>query len=125
MKLHCSNILSLSLRIILGIYLILFGIKNFSEISTNIKFFKDNIQNIKILKNDLSTYSNEILVFEYCSMIYGGLLLVFGYKLSKLFISFSMLIEIIFIIDVWKLNDESRIKYCLNLLSILGGVFYY
>ena len=125
MKGYSSNILFITLRIALGIYLILFGIKNFSESSTNIKFFKSSIVNIKILKNDLSTYANEILVFEYCSMIFGGLLLVFGLKLSKFFVSFGVLIEIIFIIDIWKLNDESRIKYCLSLLSLLGGVFYY
>ena len=110
------------LRITFGLYLICFGVKNFAEISTNIKHFHKNIQNFKFLDFDLKAYSYAILVLENCALIYGGLLYLLGTKLSILFLMTGFLIEIVFIIDLSKLSDFNRLKYFLNILPLIGGV---
>lgn len=108
-------------RFFFGVYLLIFGIKSFSEIGSSFKQIEEFLKNKKFLNIDLFSYSNEILVFEYCSFIYGGLLFLFGNRFSKIFLMIGFIIEIIFIVDILRLSENDRLRYLIKLLPLIGG----
>ncbi len=110
------------LRCIFGLYLIIFGIKNFSEISTKVQNIEALLHNIKILKIDLYTYTYEILIFEYSSFIYGGLLFILNYRIGKLFLMIGFIFEIVLINDIINFTNIERTQYFVSILPLIAGV---
>ncbi len=110
------------LRCLFGLYLIIFGIKNFSEISTKIHNIEALLHDVKILKIDLYTYTYEILIFEYSSFIYGGLLFILNYRISKVFLLIGFIIEIVLINDILNFTKVERTQYLVALLPLIAGV---
>jgi len=94
------------LRLLFGLYLILFGLKGLSEVNINkLETIKtlDHIEN-RILKpfeinlnlHLFKQHPIEILYFQNISILYSGFLLVFGLTLSKAFLLIGFLIELVF-----------------------------
>jgi hypothetical protein len=118
-------------RILLGFLIIGIFIKNMSEINTNklvllehVEAFEKNI----LVHNDINTDLNlikehplEILYFENICLIYGGFLLIFGFSMAKAFILLGLLIEFIFINNIYFKRDQDSITHFSLLLSIYGA----
>jgi hypothetical protein len=119
-------------RALLGLTLIILGLKGITEVHPNKTKIVDTITrlekevlaplklniNLELIKK----HSTEIVYFQNLSLIYGGFLLFFGMCLSKAFITVFILLEIILINNLYFNRDEKSIKFASVLLSILGGI---
>ncbi len=122
------------LRSLLGIYLILLGMKGISDITTNkttltttVDLFERTIlkpYEIDAYMHVLKQHPFEILYFENLSIIYGGFLLFFGFSLSKAFVGIGMLIEFIFLNNILFYRDEKTLMKFSLMLSMLGGLLH-
>ena len=128
-----SKIYFYILRSLLGLYLIFLGVKGLSEISTNtgkltttVDIFQNeiltpyniNTDNIKIFKQN----PNEILYFQNLCIIYGGFLMFWGFSLSKDFIFTGLLVDFVFLNNIYFYRDNKTVMNFSLLLSLLGGI---
>jgi hypothetical protein len=127
-----KKLLFIVFRFILGIYIILIGIKGLSEINTNkvrlvntVERFELSIQipyNLSINLHLLKQYPIEILYFENLCLIYGGFLTLCGFSMAKAFVMCGLLVEFVFLNNITFFRDEKTVLNFSLLLSILGGV---
>lgn len=119
-------------RSLLGIYLIFIGIKGLSEINNNRVILTNTVEQFESqillpLKvstnlNLLKVYPIEILYFENLCIIYGGFLMFFGFSLSKAFVFSGILVDLIFLNNIYFNKDEKTIMNFSLMLSLLGGI---
>jgi hypothetical protein len=122
--------LTILLRIILALGLVTLGIKGLSEVYISKGTVLNTINKIETHLNQLKinipltafkNYPVEIVYFQELSLIYGGLLLIFGLSLSKCFIFLSFLLHFILIQNPYLDHSEIAIKHFSYSLAILGG----
>ncbi len=119
-------------RALLGLTLIILGLKGVTEVYNNktkiidtvTRFEKEVLSPLKLNINLelIKKHTTEIVYFQNLSLIYGGFLLIFGFSLSKAFITTYILLELILNNNLYFNRDDKNIKYVSVLVSILGGV---
>jgi len=119
-------------RSLLGIYLIFIGIKGLSEINNNKVILTNTVEQFESqillpLKvntnlNLLKVYPIEILYFENLCIMYGGFLMFFGFSLSKAFVFSGILVDLIFLNNIYFNKDEKTMMNFSLMLSLLGGI---
>jgi hypothetical protein len=119
-------------RSLLGIYLIFIGIKGLSEINNNKVILTNTVEQFESqilfpLKvntnlNLLKVYPIEILYFENLCIMYGGFLMFFGFSLSKAFIFSGILVDLIFLNNIYFNKDQKTMMNFSLMLSLLGGI---
>ena len=81
-----------------------------SKINFNLKFEK------------IKDFAEETLIISYMITILGGLLMIYGYSISFAFIFYGLLIELIFIHNIYYFREEKMKVNVLKLISIFGGL---
>lgn len=119
-------------RTLLGIYLIFLGVKGLSDINLNkgtltntIDLFENQILSpykLNLNLNLLKQHPIEILYFENLCIVYGGFLMFFGFSLSKAFVFTGILIEFVFLNNVYFYKDQKTAMNFSLMLSLLGGI---
>ena len=127
-----SKILFYFFRSLLGVYLIFLGIKGLADINLNkgtlantLDLFENQVlapHNIKMNLNLLKQHPIEILYFENLCIVYGGFLMFFGFSLSKAFVFTGILVEFVFLNNVYFYKDQKTAINFSLLLSLLGGI---
>jgi hypothetical protein len=108
------------------------GIKGLAEINLNkgtltntIDLFENQVlapHNLKMNLNLLKQHPIEILYFENLCIVYGGFLMFFGFSLSKAFVFTGILIEFVFLNNVYFYKDQKTAMNFSLMLSLLGGI---
>ncbi len=119
-------------RTLLGIYLIFLGVKGLSDINLNkgtltntIDLFENQVLSpykLNLNLNLLKQHPIEILYFENLCIVYGGFLMFFGFSLSKAFVFTGILIEFVFLNNVYFYKDQKTAMNFSLMLSLLGGI---
>jgi len=119
-------------RTLLGIYLIFLGVKGLSDINFNkgtltntIDLFENQVLSpykLNLNLNLLKQHPIEILYFENLCIVYGGFLMFFGFSLSKAFVFTGILIEFVFLNNVYFYKDQKTAMNFSLMLSLLGGI---
>jgi hypothetical protein len=127
-----SKFLFYFFRSLLGLYLMFLGIKGLAEINLNkgtltntIDLFENQVlapHNLKMNLNLLKQHPIEILYFENLCIVYGGFLMFFGFSLSKAFVFTGILIEFVFLNNVYFYKDQKTAMNFSLMLSLLGGI---
>jgi hypothetical protein len=127
-----KKIFYLLTRAILGILIILIGLKGLSEVGTNktkvtesVELFVQKIlvpYEINLDMNLLFQHPVEILYFQNLAIIYGGFLLIFGFGLSKAFVLTGLLVENIFINQLFFTKQADDFRRISMSLALFGGV---
>jgi len=79
------------------------------------------IRKYKFNTDNLKNAAKEILYLMNVSLIIGGILCIFGYKVSFSFILLGLLLDLIFIHNYFYFRDEKMKVNVLKMLAILGG----
>jgi hypothetical protein len=141
-------------RFLFGIYLIWVGLNNLYRIEEYDKSVKNTINNFEVIfsiegilnslyikeyipletlekvKNFnlnfdiIRNASSDIVYLMNFSLIIGGLLGAFGYKISFSFSLIGIILNILFIHNVFYFRDEKMKINVLKMISLLGGIFY-
>ena len=119
-------------RFILGIYLILYGIKGLSEMNDtkeiSLRHLDIMVKNIKnyliplILTNKIKPNIIFIIKILNLSFIYGGFLLSFGFKMGKWILAFGLSLECFLIGSVRIHIDELDFCSALTYFSLIGSI---
>jgi hypothetical protein len=127
-----KRVFFLIFRAVLALYLISLGIKGLADVNFNkvtisqtIDYFEQQFLQPYKLNLDLvllKKHPVDILYFENLCIVYGGFLMLFGFSLSKAFITTGILIEIIFLNNIIFMRDEKTLINFSLVLSLLGGV---
>jgi hypothetical protein len=127
-----KRVFFLIFRAVLALYLISLGIKGLADVNFNkvtisqtIDYFEQQFLQPYKLNLDLvllKKHPVDILYFENLCIVYGGFLMLFGFSLSKAFITTGILIEIIFLNNIIFMRDEKTLINFGLVLSLLGGV---
>jgi hypothetical protein len=137
-------------RSLFGLYIIWMGLINLEKIEMNQGLVKQSVDNFEasfdlegILNflnlqkhlpiheirkysfntDNLKDSSNELVYAMNISLIIGGILCFFGYRISFSFILVGLVLDLIFIHNYFYFRDEKMKVNVLKLLSILGGAF--
>jgi hypothetical protein len=114
-------------RIVIGVYVILLGLQQISQAGINQKFIPNSLDFLSNLFHypleHLKIYCMEIIYIQNIFIIYSGLLLLFNYKtLSSISNILAVLMDLIFINNVFISLDLLKLKNFLTLSSICAGV---
>ena len=125
----------ISLRILFGLYLIWVGAKELSDVDNLKRFIPNTVELIEknILQpgnynynlESLKKNAKEILYLDYVLIIFSGVLILFGFRVGKFFLTLSFLIDFIFIHNIGFYKDEKFLINASRLIAILGGSFYF
>jgi hypothetical protein len=142
------------IRFFFGIYMIILAIRSFIDLQENkntmikyidryendinaasnyLKFFFQNhlFQNYDLSKINLNLklekikdFAEETLIISYIITILGGLLMMYGYSISFAFIFYGLLIELIFIHNIYYFKEEKMKVNVLKMISIFAGLMH-
>lgn len=119
-------------RLVFGAFLIIHGLRGLIDVSSSSKTFlnssnllekrifntQEKHQHFKLLRE----YAVQVLEFENFAFIFGGLLVAFGFKLSKLVLTLALLIDAGFINNPYFYPNDKVLCNAARLLTIWGGV---
>jgi hypothetical protein len=97
------------------------GILNFLNLQKHLPIHE--IRKYSFNTDNLKDSSNELVYAMNISLIIGGILCFFGYRISFSFILVGLVLDLIFIHNYFYFRDEKMKVNVLKLLSILGGAF--
>lgn len=127
--------LFITLRIILGLYLVWIGFKQFGDIDNLKKFVPNTIEiiekkllqpsNYNINLESLKKNAKEILLLDYFLIIVSGIMIIFGLRIGKFLLTLSLMIDFIFIHNIGVYTDEKFLLNASRFITILGGSFYF
>lgn len=117
------------LRIVLGLYIIGLGLEQIYQAGINQKFIPASIDFLsKFFQQNLDQlkfYCMEIIYLENIFFIFSGLLLLFNYKLAKFILCLAVIMDLIFLNNLFISKEAHLVKNISILISILGGVWNY
>jgi len=118
-------------RVLFGLYLIYHGFTEYKNISQNQGYFYQTVDSferkviqqyeLQIDLKSLKGNSAEILAVANLLIMFGGYLVMFGFKISKYFVAMGMITDFIFIHNFLFLANGKMLNFTVKSLSILGG----
>jgi hypothetical protein len=127
--------LFVTLRVLFGLYLIWVGIKEINDVENLKRFIPNTLEiieknilqpgNMNYNLDSLRKNAKEILFLDYSLIIFSGLMVMFGLRVGKLFLTLSLLIDFIFIHNIIYYRDEKFLINASRLFTILGGTMYF
>lgn len=118
-------------RVLLGICLILIGImgiknykKNVPNFTQSVKFYQDlykTYSNKHLDLQILSTFSEEMLIFQNFLFVYAGFLTIPGKRIVTSFFAVALIIEYFFVQNIFKEINEGNYSN-LKLISIWSSL---
>ena len=125
----------ISLRIILGLYLMWIGFKQIGDVENLKRFIPNTVEIIEkniihpgkydLNLDSLKRNAKELLYLDYSLIIFSGIMIMFGLRIGKFFLTLAFLIDFIFIHNIWCYKDEKFLINESRLVTILGGSLYF
>ena len=125
----------ISLRIILGLYLMWIGFKQIGDVENLKRFIPNTVEIIEkniihpgkydLNLDSLKRNAKELLYLDYSLIIFSGIMIMFGLRIGKFFLTLAFLIDFIFIHNIWCYKDEKFLINASRLVTILGGSLYF
>lgn len=84
----------------------------------------EKVNNFQINFDIIRNSSSDIVYLMNFSLIIGGLLAALGYKISFSFALIGIILNILFIHNLFYFRDEKMKINVLKMLSLLGGIFF-
>ena len=122
-------------RTLFGLYLVYLGLHQLQNsdnlqksIPTTINYLQNQIllpREIKIELDSIVNNANEIVKFYVINVILSGVLIFFGFRIGKFFLTISVILDLLFIHNIANyIGEIDHVSNTSKIIAILGGSYY-
>ena len=117
-------------RILFGLSLIAVSLKTLTQVNKIQPYVTQTIDQIqhKFLKkaldiSHLKQHSQNVVFLEACLLLSSGFFMIFGFRLSKFFITLLVIIDLVMIHNLYFYKEQKHFFSASLIVGLMGGVF--